>query len=99
ATDRPRDTASIYERPLEVFGDAPSSGLYNAHGNYLTAFERHTGISMRWLGTPGAFQHCVAAALRATTSAYLLEFDTYAMGYADAGLPVATPAELQPHYP
>lgn len=32
--------------------DAPGSGLYNVHGQYMAAFERHTGLTMRWLGTP-----------------------------------------------
>jgi hypothetical protein len=41
--DPARATASLRERPIEVFADAPGSGLYNAHGQYMTAFERHTG--------------------------------------------------------
>lgn len=60
-----RETASLYERPIEVFGDAPGSGLFNAHGDYLTAFEQHTGLTMRWLGNPGTFNHCLAAVRRA----------------------------------
>jgi hypothetical protein len=90
---------SLHERPIEVFGDARGSGLYNAHGDYLTAFERHTGLTTRWLGTPGAFSHCLAALTRAEGSAFLFEFDSYADKYADAGVPVHHPIELQPHYP
>lgn len=97
--DPPRRSASLSERPVEVFGDAPGSGLYNAHGEFLTAFERHTGITMRWLGTPGAFSHCLAALSRAEGSAFLFEFASYADRYAAAGLSVHEPAELQPHYP
>lgn len=98
-TDPPRETASLHERPIEVFGDAPGSGLYNAHGEYLTAFERDTGLAMRWLGTPGAFSHCLAALNRAEGDAFLFEFDSYADRYARAGVPVHHPVELQPHYP
>jgi hypothetical protein len=36
---------------------------------------------------------------RATTSALSLEFDSYAVRYAAAGLPVYTPKEIAPHYP
>lgn len=97
--DTPRATASLYERPIDVFGDAPGSGLYNAHGNYLTAFEHDTGLTMRWLGTPGAFSHCLASITRATRPAFVLEFNSYATRYAEAGLPVYRPAELQPYYP
>lgn len=98
ADDSVHATASLYERPIEVFGDPPESGLYNAHGNYLTAFEQHTGVSMRWLGTPGAVSHCLAAITRATGAAFVLEFESYATRYAEAGLPVYRPAELQPYY-
>jgi len=98
-TDSPRPTASLHERPIEVFGDARGSGLYNAHGEYLTAFEQETGLAMRWLGTPGAFSHCLAALNRAAGRALLLEFGTYADKYALAGVPVHRPTELQPHYP
>lgn len=92
-------TASLYERPVHVFGDALETGLYNAHGNYLSAFERHTALQMRWLGTPGAFSHCLAAWQRADLPAQLLEFDSYATRYAQAGLPVHRPLEVQPYYP
>jgi hypothetical protein len=81
------------------FGDTPESGLYNAHGDYLSAFEQHTGLTMHWLGTPPAFSHCLAHVLRATGSATILEFSSYARLYAAAGLPVYRPAELQPYYP
>lgn len=93
------ETASLYERPIEVFGDPPGSGQYNAHGDYLTALEQHSGLAMRWLGNPGTVNHCLAAVRRATDPAYVLEFDSYALRYADAGLPVHRPAELQPYYP
>jgi DNA-binding transcriptional LysR family regulator len=95
----PRPTASLYERPVEVFGDNPDTGLNSAHGDYLTSFERHTGQTMRWLGIPGAFSHCYAAWRRAPGSAHLLEFDSYASKYADEGLAVHRPREVQPHYP
>jgi DNA-binding transcriptional LysR family regulator len=97
--DPARETVSLHERPVEVFGDAPGSGLYNAHGDYLTAFEKHTGLTMRWLGTPGAFSHCLAAIIRADDPAFLFEFDSYAEKYGEAGLPVHRPAEVQPCYP
>src|SRR3954451_4639670 len=97
--DPPRPTASLFERPVEVFGDNADSGLYNVHGNYLTGLERHTGLTMLWLGTPGAFSHCYAALQRAPGSAHLLEFDSYASKYAAAGVAVHRPSEAQPHYP
>ncbi|HEY0450859.1 LysR family transcriptional regulator [Actinophytocola sp.] len=97
--DVPRESVSLHERPIEVFADARGSGLYNAHGDYLSAFERHTGLRMRWLGTPGAFSHCLAALMRAEGSAFLFESDSYADKYAAAGLPVHQPTELHPHYP
>ncbi|WP_067888414.1 LysR family transcriptional regulator [Nocardia vaccinii] len=67
--DPPRPRASLYERPLEVFADGPESGLYNAHGDYLTAFEHDTDLSLGWLGNPGTFGHCLAALHRAVDSA------------------------------
>jgi DNA-binding transcriptional LysR family regulator len=97
--DKPRATASLHERALEVFGDAPGSALYNAHGAYLHSFERHTGLTLRWLGNPGTFDNCHAALTRSPDSAYLLEFDSYARRHADRGLPCYRPAELQPVYP
>lgn len=97
--DPRRATASLRERPIEVFGDPPGSGSFNAHGDYLTAFESQAGLRMRWLGTPGAFSHCLAALARATEPAYLLEFDSYARRYAAEGLPVYAPEELAPCYP
>jgi DNA-binding transcriptional LysR family regulator len=98
-SDVPRPTASFYERPIEVFGDPPNSGFNQAHSNYLTALERYLGLSMTWLGTPGAFSHCLAAKHRATTSAMSLEFNSYAVRYAAEGLPVYIPREVVPHYP
>ena len=97
--DPSRGTVSLYERPLEVFADATGSGLYNTHGDYLTAFEAYSGLSLRWLGNPGAFSHCLTNLLKADGSAYLLEFDSYAARYAETGLPVYEPEELQPCYP
>ncbi|MFE3758125.1 LysR family transcriptional regulator [Nocardia tengchongensis] len=97
--DPPKASASLFERPVEVFADAPASGLYNAHGDYLTTFERHAGMSMRWLGNPGTFGHCVAAVRRATDPGYVLEFESYAVRYGAAGIPIHRPVELQPYYP
>lgn len=97
--DDRKDTASLHERPLEVFGDPPESGSYNAHGNYLTALEHDLGITMRWLGTPGAFSHCLAHVTRATTEARYLEFYSYAQRYGQTGLPIYWPEEAQPYYP
>lgn len=94
-----RQSASLYERPLHVFGDPPESGRYNAHGQYLTAFEEHFGLTMHWLGTPGAFSHCLVHVSRATTDARYLEFSSYAERYAGIGLPVYQPQEAQPVYP
>lgn len=97
--DPPRPTASLYERPIEVFSDPTDSGLYNAHGDYLSALEREAGLTMNWLGTAGAFSHCLARLARATGSAFVLEFDSYAQRYAEAGFPLHQPEELQPYYP
>jgi DNA-binding transcriptional LysR family regulator len=97
--DETKDSASLHERPLEVFGDPPESGSYNAHGDYLTAFEHDVGITMRWLGTPGAFGHCLAHLTRTASQARSLEFFSYAERYAAAGLPVYWPVEVQPYYP
>src|SRR5580658_2072303 len=97
--DAPRPTASMFERPIDVLGDHPDSGLHEAYADYLTALERSLGLSMRWLGTPGAFSHCLAVIERATTLAFSLEFDSYAVRYAAEGLPVFNPEEVSPHYP
>ena len=97
--DQRRSDASLFERPIEVFGDDTDSGLYNAHGGYLTAFEQEAGIRMQWLGTPGAFSHCLSIIQRTTTPGFLLEFDSYALRYAAEGLPLHDPVELRPHYP
>lgn len=90
---------SLGDRPIEVFADASGSGLYNAHGEYLTAFEHAAGVTLRWLGNPGTFNNCLSIWSRSTGSTYLLEFDSYARRYADAGLPVYSPAEMSPVYP
>jgi DNA-binding transcriptional LysR family regulator len=94
-----RESASLHERPIEVFADAAGSGLFNVHGEYLAAFERQTRVALRWLGNPGTFQHCLAAVLRAREPAYTLEFESYAERYGAAGIPVHRPRELQPVYP
>jgi DNA-binding transcriptional LysR family regulator len=92
-------TASFHARPLSVFADPPDSGSYNAHGQYLIALEQHLGLTMRWLGTPGAFSHCVAHVRRSPHSHRYLEFLSYAEKYADVGLTVFRPEEMQPYYP
>ena len=97
--DSPRSSASLFDRPIEVLGDPPDSGLHEAYGDFLTALENTLGLSMRWLGTPGAFSHCLAVIERATTQAFSLEFDSYAVRYAGEGLPVFRPQEISPHYP
>ncbi|MCR6487425.1 LysR family transcriptional regulator [Amycolatopsis sp. OK19-0408] len=97
--DPHRTSASVHERPLEVFADAPGTALYNVHGRYLSSLERHTGLELRWLGNPGTFETCHAALDRAPGRAHLLEFDSYARRYAALGVPVHRPRELQPVYP
>jgi hypothetical protein len=73
--------------------------MHEAYADFLTGLERSLGLSMRWLGTPGAFSHCLAVIERATTLAFSLEFDSYAVRYAAEGLPVFSPQEISPHYP
>ncbi len=97
--DSPRETASLHERPLEVFADAAGSGLFNVQGEYLASFERQAGVALRWLGNPGTFQHCLAAVRRAREPGFVLEFESYAHRYAEAGIAVHHPADLQPVYP
>jgi DNA-binding transcriptional LysR family regulator len=97
--DAHRTSASLHERPLEVFADAPGTALYNVHGRYLRSWEQHTGLALRWLGNPGTFDNCHATLGRARDSAYVLEFDSYARRYADRDVPVHRPRELQPVYP
>ncbi len=97
--DPVRSTVSMFERPIEVLADPPESGLHKAYGEFLTPLDRFLGLSMRWLGTPGAFSHCLAVIERSTQSAFSLEFDSYAVRYAAEGLPVYRPQELSPHYP
>lgn len=97
--DEQRPSASFHERPVEVFADPPGGGMYNAHGQYLSSLERHTGLSLRWLGNPGTFENCHAAVTRAHDRAHVLEFDSYARRYADRGIPIHRPVELQPVYP
>ena len=91
--------ASLADRPVEVFADASGSGLYNAHGEYLTAFEHATGVSLHWLGNPGTFDNCLSIWSRGTRPASLFEFDSYAQRYAGAGMPVYAVAEVSPVYP
>lgn len=97
--DPAAETASLYARPIEVFADPLGSALFNAHGEYIAALETHTGIGFRWLGNPGTFDQCLAQTMRSTGDSYLLEFESYASRYRDAGLSVHLPAELQPVYP
>ena len=97
--DDARDSVSLHERPVEVFADAAGSGLFNVHGEYLAAFERETRVALRWRGNPGTFQHCLAAVLRAREPAFTMEFESYAKRYAEAGIPMHRPMELQPAYP
>ena len=97
--DEARESVSLHERPVEVFADAVASGLFNVHGEYVAAFERQTRVALRWLGNPGTFRHCLAAVQRARDSAFLLEFESYAKRYAETGVPVHRPVELQPVYP
>lgn len=97
--DPPRAQASFQDRPIEVFSDGPESPLYNAHGQYMAAFEQQAGVPLSWLGNPGTFDNCVAIINRSTHPAHLLEFDSYARRYAERGLPIHRPVELQPVYP
>jgi hypothetical protein len=98
-TDHPGTVASLRERPVKVFADTSSSGMYNVHGDYMSAFERDTGIDLRWLGNPGTFNNCLAAVMRASEPALLLEFASHTDRYAEVGLPVYRPLEHQPVYP
>ena len=91
--------ASLLDLPLAVFGDPIDSGTYNAYGEYLTALEQDLEVTMRWLGTPGAFSHCLAYVRRADPPLRHLEFLSYAERYAAAGLPTRRPRECQPYYP
>ncbi len=92
-------TASLVDDPLEVFADPAESGSYNAHSAYLTALEQDLGMTMTWLGTPGAFSHCLARMRRADPPVGHLEFLSYGERYAAAGLPFRLPRECQPYYP
>jgi DNA-binding transcriptional LysR family regulator len=92
-------TAPLRDGPLDVFGDPPESGSYNAHGDYLSALERSLGVELRWLGTPGAFSHCLARVSRSAGRTRFLEFHSYAVRYAAHGLSLSWPREAQPYYP
>ena len=98
-TDPHHETESFHDRPVTVFADAPGSGMYNVHGDYVSAFERDTGIRLRWLGNPGTFNNCLAAVMRSPEAAFLLDFASYTERYAEVGLPVYQPREHQPVYP
>ncbi len=97
--DDAKDSAPLRERPLEVFGDPPESGGYSAHGGLLRSLERELGLSLQWLGTPGAFSHCLARLARGASRARCLEFLSYAERYAAMGFPVYWPLDVQPYYP
>ncbi len=97
--DPSESTTSLTDEPLAVFGDPVDSGSYNAHGTYLTALEQELGIALTWLGTPGAFSHCLAYVKRLGPRSRHLEFLSYAERYAAAGIPVRRPCECQPYYP
>jgi DNA-binding transcriptional LysR family regulator len=97
--DPPLPTISLFERPTQIFADRQDSGLYNAHGDWVSAFEGEAGVSLRWLGTPGAFSHCLTVIKRQAGTARLLEFGSYAARYQAAGFPVHDVAELRPYYP
>lgn len=97
--DPPAEQASLQARALEVFADNSTSPLYNVHGQYLTAFEQQSGVTLSWLGNPGTFDNCLAILRRTRHAAYLLEFESYARRYAEHGLPIHRPVELQPVYP
>ena len=83
--DAARPTASLYERPLEVFADAPGSGPVQHPRRLpegLGGAHRHQHALAR---QPRRFSHCVTNLLRAEGSAFLLEFDSYAARYAGRG--------------
>ena len=92
-------TTSMLDPPLEVFCDPVESGSYNAYGSYLTSLEHDLGFTMTWLGTPGAFSHCLAQVRRRDPRVGHLDFLSYGTRYADAGLPFFRPRERQPYYP
>lgn len=97
--DAEAETASLHERPVEVFADPPGSALFNAHGEYLVALEARLGVAFRWLGNPGTFDQCQARMVRATGSAHLLEFESYALRYQRAGMPIHRTVEVPLAYP
>lgn len=90
--------ATFGERPLHVFGDPPSSGSYNAHGQYLTALEARLSLTMQWLGTPGAFSHCISHVRRGPRDVHYFEFLSYAEKYVAEGLRMFWPEPIQPYY-
>jgi DNA-binding transcriptional LysR family regulator len=97
--DSRTSTVSLVDQPFEVFGDPVESGTYNAHGTYLTALEQDLNMTIKWLGTPGAFSHCLAHVRRADSQVGRLEFLSYGERYAAVGLPFRLPRECQPYYP
>jgi DNA-binding transcriptional LysR family regulator len=92
-------TASFLDQQLGVFGDPVDSGSYNAYGTYLSSLEQELGMELTWLGTPGAFSHCLAYVKRLGRSSRHLDFASYGERYAAAGIPVRRPRECQPYYP
>jgi DNA-binding transcriptional LysR family regulator len=96
---RAAETASLHDRPVEVFGDPLGSAQFNVHGAYLNALEAHGELAFRWLGNPGTFDQCLPHIRRSRNAAYLLEFESYALRYRQLGIPIHRPAELQPVYP
>jgi DNA-binding transcriptional LysR family regulator len=97
--DPAAETASFHGRPIDVFGDPPRSGLFNAHGEFLALLEDRVGVTFRWLGNPGTFEQCEPRMLRPTGPKYLIEFDSYARRYQQIGFPISAPREIQPVYP
>jgi DNA-binding transcriptional LysR family regulator len=99
ADDVGAPSVSLHEGELHVFADPPASGSYNAYGQYLTRFEESQGLRMRWLGTPGAFSHCLAHVMHSREPVRHLEFLSYAEMYVAAGRRRRWPTEIQPYYP
>ena len=98
-TDPHRETASFHDRPVTVFADAPGSGMYNVHGEYVSAFERDTGITVALARQPGHLQQLPRGRDAVPGAAFLLDFASYTERYAEVGLPVYRPLEHQPLYP
>ena len=97
--DTPRSTASMFERPIEVLGDPPDSGLHEAYADFLTRIGTILGVvdAMAW-DTRG-LQPLSRGHRTRNDGRVLPEFDSYAVRYAAEGLPVFRPQEISPHYP